>query len=124
MTQREFFEAVANNTANNTEVREMAMACIEKLNARNLNRKPTAKQKENEALKVAILEYLADDGRSHPASKIASEMEVSTSKASALLRQLAEAGKIDREEKKVPKEGKKMFYKSLSAVENMEEEGE
>lgn len=124
MTQREFFEAVANNTANSEEVREMATACIEKLNARNLNRKPTAKQKENEALKVAILEYLVDDGRSHTASEIASEMEVSTSKASALLRQLAEDGKIDREEKKVPKEGKKKFYKSLSAVENMEEKGE
>lgn len=124
MTQREFFEAVLNNNSNSAEVREMAQGCIDKLNARNLNRKPTAKQKENEALKVAILEYLVDDGRAHTASEIGVEMEVSTSKASALLTQLAKEGKIDKAEKKVPKEGKKMFYQALSAVENMEEEGE
>lgn len=122
MTNREFYEAVLNNEANSTEVREMAQALIEKLNNRNMNRKPSAKQKENEALKVAILEYLVDDGRAHTAAEIATEMETTTNKVSALCVQLVKEGKIDKVEKKIPKEGKKNFYQSLTTTVVGEEE--
>ena len=122
MTNREFYEAVANNEANSAEVIEKAKAEIEKLDSRNLNRKPTAKQKENEALKVAILDYLVDDGRAHTSAEIAVEMEVTTNKVSALCTQLFKEGKIDRIEKKIPKEGKKNFYQSLTAIVVGEEE--
>ena len=116
MTNREFYEAVASNEANSAEVIEKAKAEIAKLDSRNLNRKPTAKQKENEALKVAILDYLVDDGRAHTSAEIAVEMEVTTNKVSALCTQLFKEGKIDRIEKKIPKEGKKNFYQSLTAT--------
>lgn len=116
MTNREFYEAVASNEANSAEVIEKAKAEIAKLDSRNLNRKPTAKQKENEALKVAILDYLVDDGRAHTSAEIAVEMEVTTNKVSALCTQLVKEGKIDRVEKKIPKEGKKNFYQSLTAT--------
>lgn len=122
MTNREFYEAVANNEANSAEVIEKAKAEIAKLDSRNLNRKPTAKQKENEALRVAILDYLVDDGRAHTSAEIAVEMETTTNKVSALCTQLFKEGKINRVEKKIPKEGKKNFYQSLTAAVVGEEE--
>lgn len=122
MTNREFYEAVANNEANSAEVIAKAKEEIVKLDNRNLNRKPTAKQKENEAMKVAILEYLVDDGRAHTSAEIAVEMETTTNKVSALCTQLVKEGKIDRVEKKIPKEGKKNFYQSLTATVVGEEE--
>lgn len=122
MTNREFYEAVVSNETNSAEVIEKAKAEIAKLDNRNLNRKPTAKQKENEAMKEAILDYLADDGRAHTSAEIAVEMETTTNKVSALCTQLVKEGKIDRVEKKIPKEGKKNFYKSLTATVVGEEE--
>lgn len=122
MTNREFYEAVVSNETNSAEVIEKAKAEIAKLDNRNLNRKPTAKQKENEAMKEAILDYLADDGRAHTSAEIAVEMETTTNKVSALCTQLVKEGKIDRVEKKIPKEGKKNFYQSLTATVVGEEE--
>lgn len=116
MTNRDFYEAVASNEANSAEVIEKAKAEIAKLDSHNLNRKPTAKQKENEALKVAILDYLVDDGRAHTSAEIAVEMKVTINKVSALCTQLVKEGKIDRVEKKILKEGKKNFYQSLTAT--------
>ena len=58
MTNREFYEAVINNEANSAEVIAKAKEEIAKLDNRNLNRKPTAKQKENKAMKEAILDYI------------------------------------------------------------------
>lgn len=122
MTNREFYEAVVSNETNSAKVIEKAKAEIAKLDNRNLNRKPTAKQKENEAMKEAILDYLADDGRAHTSAEIAVEMETTTNKVSALCTQLVKEGKIDRVEKKIPKEGKKNFYQSLTATVVGEEE--
>lgn len=122
MTNREFYEAVVSNETNSAEVIEKAKAEIAKLDNRNLNRKPTAKQKENKAMKEAILDYLADDGRAHTSAEIAVEMETTTNKVSALCTQLVKEGKIDRVEKKIPKEGKKNFYQSLTATVVGEEE--
>lgn len=124
MTNREFYEAVINNEANSAEVIAKAKEEIVKLDNRNLNRKPTAKQKENKAMKEAILDYLADDGRAHTSAEIAVEMETTTNKISALCTQLVKEGKIDRVEKKIPKEGKKNFYQSLTATVTKEEEEE
>ena len=71
---------------------------------------------------MAILEYLVDDGRAHTSAEIATEMETTTNKISALCTQLVKEGKIDRVEKKIPKEGKKNFYQSLTATVVGEEE--
>ena len=75
-------------------------------------------------MKEAILDYLADDGRAHTSAEIAIEMETTTNKISALCTQLVKEGKIDRVEKKIPKEGKKNFYQSLTATVTEEEEEE
>ena len=63
--------------------------------------KPTAKQTENEGFKAEILDFLAD-GEKYTVTDILkgvpSLADFSTSKVSALVRQLKECGKVNREE--------------------------
>ena len=93
MTNREFYTMVANGTLTE-EVIAKANEEIAKLDARNAKRasKPSKKSLENEPIKAKIVEFLADG--SHLASEIASGCEISTSKASALCRQLVESGSL------------------------------
>lgn len=87
MTKRDFFKAVVNGNITD-EVVNMAMAEIEKMDARNAKRRntPSKTAKENEPIKANILEVLTDGAKT--ASEVAKEVGISTQKASALLRQI------------------------------------
>ena len=96
MTNREFYNAIINGEMNE-EIVTFAQAAVEKLDARNAKRAatPSKVQKENEPIKDAILGVLAAEGV-HTASTVGAALEISTSKASALLRQLVADGKVNK----------------------------
>jgi hypothetical protein len=86
------------------EVQEKLIALRDATAKRNsADRKPTKTQEANEAIKTEILAFLAD-GELHTVSEImcgvASLEDASNQKASALVRQLVEAGAVIREEVK------------------------
>ena len=87
MTQREFLNAVIAETTN-ADLAKFAVESLEKLDARNAKRAstPSKSQKENEPIKAHIVEVLTDEPQT--ASDIAVKCEISTQKASALLRQI------------------------------------
>lgn len=118
MTKREFFEMVIANV----EVEEMvefAKAEIEKMNVRNARRssKPSKKQEENERIKARILEILSNEPQS--ASQVGEKVEISTQKASALLRQIEN---LEVSELKIKGKGKVKGYALPSEEEEEEEE--
>ena len=114
MTQREFFTAVINNQMDGTEITDemvvYAKEAIEKLDARNAKRasKPSKKSVENEPIKVKIAEYLADGA--HLASEISTAVGFSTSKVSALCRQMVADGVLNVEDVKVKGKGIQKSY--------------
>ena len=87
MTNRDFYNAVINANINE-EMTSFATEAIAKLDARNAKRasRPTAKQRENEPIIKAISEVLTDEPML--ASKIAELCEISTQKASALVKKV------------------------------------
>ena len=115
MTNREFFNAVIDNSANSAEVIKHATAELEKLDARNAKRSNgnSAKAKENAPIKVAILEYLADNPNA-VASEIGTAIGYSTNKASALCVQLCGEGKVISTDKKIKGKGKVKAYSLAS----------
>ena len=112
MTNREFFEAIQNGTMN-ADVQAHAIAEIEKMNARNAKRAitPSKTAIANEPIKLKIIEFLTEKNEQILTSVIGEAVGISTSKASALCKQLALDGKIVGEEVKVPKIGKRMAWK-------------
>jgi hypothetical protein len=116
MTRREFFTAVAGNGTYNTkvgdnivtvsiydedgnpteDVKAFAKAQIAQLDKRNEQRKnaPSSSQAKNEPIKQAILDY-TEVGNVYVASKVGVALNISTAKASALLRQLADPERED-----------------------------
>ncbi len=87
MTRREMFEAIVNGNVTE-EVIAMAQNEITKMDERNAKRKnsPSKKSIENEPIKAKIVEVLTHEPQS--ASEVAEKVEISTQKASALLRQI------------------------------------
>lgn len=87
MTNREMFTAIVSGEITE-EVIAKATEEIAKLDARNAARKdkPSKKALENEPIKARISEVLTDEPKT--ASDIASELELSVQKVSALLRQM------------------------------------
>lgn len=112
MTQREFYTAITESEVSE-ELIAYATAQIEKLDAKNASRssKPSKKSIENEPIKTAILDLMTDEYQ--PAATIAAALDITTSKASALLRQLHTDGKIGVEDIKIPKKGKCKGYKKV-----------
>ena len=94
MTNREFYTAVIADTQNE-ELKAFATEAIAKLDERNAKRasKPSAKQKENEPIVKAISEVLTDEPML--ASKIAELCEISTQKASALVKKVEGVQSVD-----------------------------
>ena len=88
MTRREFFEAVMAVDGIDEILHDFAANEIEKLNARNAKRSSTPSKRSlaNEPIKEEIVKVLSDTPQS--ASEIAGKVEISTQKASALLRQI------------------------------------
>ena len=112
MTHREFLNAVANAPELAGEIAEMAKAEIAKLDARNEKRRttPSKTQIANEPLKAAALELLENGPMT--AADAGAALEVSTAKASAILRGLATEGAVVATDIKV--KGKSGTVKSYS----------
>jgi methylphosphotriester-DNA--protein-cysteine methyltransferase len=87
MTNREFYTAIVNSDLSD-EMKAFATDAIAKLDARNAKRASTlsAKQKENAPLIEKIASLLTSEPKL--ASELAKEMEVSTQKASALVKKV------------------------------------
>lgn len=111
MTNREFYNAVANGTMND-EIKAFAEGAIVKMDERNARRnsKPSKTSVENEPIKKNIMEFISNQNDFCIAGAIAEALKISTQKASALCRQLVEAGKLLEKEIKVPKQGKRKAY--------------
>ena len=109
MTYREMLEKVIANDIND-EVIEKATERLERLDVENEKRKNRVSKKaaENEPIKAAILGVLGAEPKT--ASVIGSEVEISTQKASALLRQLVEAGSVAKTDIKVTGKGTQKGY--------------
>ena len=87
MTRREMFEAIVNGNVTE-EVIAMAQNEIVKMDERNAKRKntPSKTAVANEPIKAQIMEVLTNEPMT--ASEVAEKVEISTQKASALLRQI------------------------------------
>ena len=109
MTQREFYTAVINSAVSD-ELTAFATSAIEKLDARNAKRASTPSKKSvaNEPIKASIAEFLTDGA--HLASEIAKGLELSTSKVSALCRQMVADGVLTVEDVKVKGKGMQKSY--------------
>ena len=94
MTQREFYNGVIADTQN-ADLAKFAVEALEKLDARNAKRseKPSKRSLEN----APIIESIKGLLTSEPmlASEVASALEISTQKASALLRQIEGVSVVD-----------------------------
>ena len=125
MTNREFYAAVKDNESLPEDVRVHAENLLSKLDASNAKRaeQQSKKSKENEPLKVAIYEYLVENGtKTSPdiaaaltASGIGGEDGISTSKASSMCRQMVDDGRVTATEIKIPKKGKLKAYTAVVA---------
>ena len=102
MTNREFYEAIANGTINE-EVMTKAAELIEKMDAANKARreKVTEKQAENLKLVEEVVAMLGAEPLT--ATDIAAALEVKTQKASALARMAVAAGRAVSQDVKGPK---------------------
>jgi predicted HTH transcriptional regulator len=119
MTKRDFNKAIIEYFTVNSGMQvgeftseqliEHAQHEIELLDKRNTQRssKPSKRTLENEPVKTQILEVLTEP---MTASQVSEKLEISTQKASSLLRQLVEEGKLSREEIRVAKKGKQFQY--------------
>ena len=87
MTNREFYTAIVNSDLND-EMKAFATDAIAKLDARNAKRAstPSKTQKENSPLIEKIATLLTSEPKL--ASELAKEMEISTQKASALVKKV------------------------------------
>lgn len=130
MTQREFFEVIANGTGkvsykngentafktvgiNDPDIKEYAKSAIEKLNAKNEKRKTEGSKtaKENEPIKANIVKLFEDNPQTvYTAKNIADKIGISTQKSSALLRQIVSTGRVDVFDTKDEKKNKVKGY--------------
>lgn len=97
MTKVEMFEAIKAVVVDNAEMVDFINHEIELVQKRNSRKssKPTKKQTENLAIKEAIKEMLTN-AESMTATEVASAVNVSPAKATALLTQLVKAEEVKR----------------------------
>ena len=125
MTNREFLTAIANSTVLPTDLTDFAAEQITKLNARNEARKASSKPSKtaiaNEPIKASIMAFLSQQSEPVIACTVAEGVGISTAKASSLLRQLVESGKVVKSEVKIPKKGKTAAY-AVALTESVDED--
>lgn len=111
MTQREFFNAIANADIAD-ELKAYAVDAIAKLDTKNAKRasKPSKTAIANTPILENILAYLTAEDKTLTSPDIAVALGLTTAKASALCGQLAKEGKVTKSEVKVPKKGKLIGY--------------
>lgn len=110
MTKREFYVAVKEADVSD-EIKAFAEAAIIKLDETNEKRRNAVSKKAEE--NIPLLEQIVNDiltNEPQTASDIAPVLEVSVQKASYLLRTLADEGKADVQDVKIPKKGKQKGY--------------
>ena len=124
MTNREFLTAIANSASLSDDLTTYAAEQITKLDMRNAARKEKQSSKpsktaiENEPIKASIMEFLSSQTEPMVAANIGAAVDITTAKASAMLRQLVNDGKVIKSEVKIPKKGKVNAYAvSLTDVE-------
>lgn len=103
-TKREFFAELKAIVADNEELVAFIDHEVELLdNKRGKSSKPTKTQVENEGIKARIVEYLNNTGEATRIKGLQDNgFDYSTSKLSALLKQLVDANKVEKfYEKKV-----------------------
>lgn len=97
MTNREFLTAVSTADVAD-EIKAFAVEEIAKLDAKNFKRRNTLSKEQvaNEELKGNMFRLLEENiGKAMTASEIAVALEITTQKASALLRQLVASGSCE-----------------------------
>ena len=124
MTNREFYKAIIGSEVNE-ELKAFAQAEIDKLDKKNEKRKntQTKTQKENEGIKNSIVALLEEKG-SMVASVIATELNISTQKASALCKQLVEEKELVVSDIKVKNKGTLKQYSVAPPEGNSEDNSE
>ena len=112
MTKREFMTAIVNGEMTD-ELKAFAAAEIEKMDAANEARKAKVSKKaaENAPLMDKIYNDILDEEEPETATTVGEMLEVSTQKASALLRKMVEEGRAVKVDVKVPKKGIQKGYK-------------
>ena len=117
MTEREFYKAVLAIEGVGEDIKAFADEGIAKLDARNAKRKTTETkaQKENKEMMATIIKLLTDKG-AMVASAIASELGVSTQKASSLCVLLEKQNAVSVAEVKVKGKGAVKQYSIATAV--------
>lgn len=127
MTNREFLTAIANSSLSD-ELTTYANEQIAKLDMRNAARKEKQSSKpsktaiENEPIKAAIMDFLSTQTEPMIAADVAENVGITTAKASAMLRQLADDGKVIKSEVKIPKKGKVKGYAAAMVILDTEAE--
>ena len=95
MTKKEMFAMIATVNADNAEIVDFCNHEIELLNTKSSRKTPTKTQKENETLKEDIWAFVSENGDLR-ANEVAAHFEISGQKASALLKQLVDAKRLDK----------------------------
>lgn len=116
MTKREFMEVIvglASEGKIDAELGAFAEEEIVKLDVTLAKRKEkiSAKQAENAPLMDKIYEFLSDEPMT--ATVIGEMLEVSTQKASALLRKMVDEGRAEKTDIKIPKKGIQKGYTKI-----------
>lgn len=124
-TEREFLTAIVKGDFG-TEFTDFAKARIAALDKKNAQRKVSksalAHKAENDGFKSAILAALAD-GTTKKASDLATALNVSTQKISALAKQLVDCGAITVSDVKVKGKGTVKGYTLVTAEDEDEGDG-
>ena len=92
MTQKEFFESIMNNDVITEEMRTHAADELAKIEVRAEKRKTTRNSK-NDGLKEAILACFVE-GTPMTGKEVATALEITPQKASAILKQMTEDGSL------------------------------
>ena len=125
-TNREFLNAVikADVSKDITEFAQAQIAALDKKNAQHkVSKSALAHKAENDGFKSAILAALAD-GTTKKASDLATALNVSTQKISALAKQLADSGAITVSDVKVKGKGTVKGYTLATADSDTAEDSE
>lgn len=115
MTNREFYTAISEGKLTD-EIKEFAVASLEKLDARNATRnsKPSKTQLENAPIKEALLKYLTENDGQFTEGDLGTALDITHNKAGALARQLVAEGKVASAEVKIAKVGKRKVYSIIA----------
>lgn len=118
MTKREFLEAIVGLGAEGkieSELGAFAEEEIVKMDEALAKRreKTSAKAAENAPLMDKIYEDILKEDEPITATTVGELMEISTQKASALLRKMVDEGRATSEDVKIPKKGTQKGYKKI-----------